>query len=93
MYIVKAYRSAVGKAKKGSFKNYRSDDLAVKVIEYLMEQTPGLDPSLIDEELFQQARQIVIAEMQQVTYSEFLPVVLGKHTMDMYHLNLPSTPV
>jgi acetyl-CoA acyltransferase len=28
-YIVKGYRSAIGKAKKGGFKNYRSDDLAV----------------------------------------------------------------
>ena len=26
-YIIKGYRSAIGKAKKGGFKNYRSDDL------------------------------------------------------------------
>ncbi|NNK89956.1 MAG: acetyl-CoA C-acyltransferase, partial [Saprospiraceae bacterium] len=39
-YIIKGYRSAVGKAKKGGFKNYRSDDLAVDVIKYLMDQTP-----------------------------------------------------
>ena len=51
-----------------------------------------LDLTLTDEELFQKARQIVSAEIQEVAYSEFLPVVLGKHTMDMYHLNLPSTP-
>ena len=49
------------------------------------------DSTLTDEELFQKARQIVIAEMQQIVYSEFLPVVLGKATMDMYHLNLPTT--
>ena len=48
-YIIKAYRSAVGKAKKGGFRNYRSDDLAVKVIQYLMEQTPELDPKLVDD--------------------------------------------
>ncbi len=48
-YIVKAYRSAVGKAKKGGFKNYRSDDLAVDVVKHLMEQTPELDPQLIDD--------------------------------------------
>jgi acetyl-CoA acyltransferase len=48
-YIVKAYRSAVGKAKKGGFRNYRSDDLAVDVINYLLEKTPGLDPKLIDD--------------------------------------------
>lgn len=49
MYIVKAYRTAVGKAKKGSFKNYRSDDLAVEVIKYMLEQTPELDPHLVDD--------------------------------------------
>lgn len=49
MYIVKAYRSAVGKANRGSFKNFRSDDLAVRVIKHLVEQTPGLDPAMVDD--------------------------------------------
>jgi len=35
-YIIKGYRSAVGKAKKGSFKHYRPDDLAAEVIKYLV---------------------------------------------------------
>jgi len=48
-YIVKAFRSPVGKAGKGSFKNYRSDDLAVDVINHLMAQTPELDKSLVDD--------------------------------------------
>ena len=48
-YIIKAYRSAVGKAKKGSFKNFRSDDIAVKVIEHLMAQVPELDPHIVDD--------------------------------------------
>jgi acetyl-CoA acyltransferase len=48
-YIVKAYRSAVGKAKKGGFKNFRSDDLAVEVIQYLLKTTPELDPALVDD--------------------------------------------
>ncbi len=48
-YIVKAYRSAVGKAKKGGFRNYRSDDLAVEVIQYLLANTPELDPALVDD--------------------------------------------
>ncbi len=48
-YIVKAYRTAVGKAKKGSFKHMRSDDLAVRVIQYLMEQTPEVDPKMVDD--------------------------------------------
>lgn len=48
-YIVKAYRSAVGKAGRGGFKNYRSDDLAVDVIRHMFEQTPELDPHLVDD--------------------------------------------
>ncbi len=48
-YIVKAYRSAVGKAKKGSFKNFRSDDLAVEVITHMMEQCPEIAKELVDD--------------------------------------------
>lgn len=48
-YIVKAYRSAVGKAKRGGFKNYRSDDLAVDIVSHLMKNTPELDPQLVDD--------------------------------------------
>lgn len=48
-YIVKAYRSAVGKAGRGSLKNYRSDDLAVEVIRHLLSKTPELDPQLVDD--------------------------------------------
>ncbi|WP_020568407.1 thiolase family protein [Neolewinella persica] len=48
-YIVKGFRSAVGRAKKGGFKNYRSDDLAVDVIKHLMSTVPDLDPKLVDD--------------------------------------------
>lgn len=48
-YIVAAYRSAVGKAGKGSFRNYRSDDLAIDVIRHLVAQVPALDPKQIDD--------------------------------------------
>lgn len=48
-FIVKAYRSAVGKAGKGGFRNYRSDDLGVDVIKYLLDNTPGFDPALVDD--------------------------------------------
>lgn len=49
MYIVKAYRSAVGKAGRGSFNNFRSDDLAVRVIKHILKDTPELDPAMIDD--------------------------------------------
>ena len=48
-YIVKGYRSAVGKSKKGGFKNYRSDDLAVDVIKYLMESVNEIAPKQVDD--------------------------------------------
>ena len=48
-YIVKGYRSAVGKSKKGGFKNYRSDDLAVDVIKYLMESVNEITPKQVDD--------------------------------------------
>ena len=48
-YIVKGYRTAVAKAKKGGFKNYRSDDMAVDVLKHLVSQVPGLDPTTIDD--------------------------------------------
>ncbi len=48
-YIINGFRSAIGKAKKGGFKNYRSDDLAVEVIKYLMSTVPDLDPTMVDD--------------------------------------------
>jgi len=48
-YIVAGYRSAVGKAKKGAFRNYRPDDLASDVIKYLLKQVPQFDQELIDD--------------------------------------------
>ncbi len=48
-YIVKAYRTAVGKAPKGLFRFKRPDELAAETIEYLMNQTPELDKNCIDD--------------------------------------------
>ena len=48
-YIVAARRSAIGKAGKGSFKFFRSDDLAVEIIQALLETTPNLDPKSVDD--------------------------------------------
>lgn len=48
-YIITGYRTAVGKAGKGGFKSYRSDDLAVDVIKHLLAQVPQLDPKMVDD--------------------------------------------
>ncbi|PZU87492.1 MAG: acetyl-CoA C-acyltransferase [Chryseobacterium sp.] len=48
-YIVTGYRTAVGKAPKGSLRFTRSDDMAATVIERLMKDVPNLDPARIDD--------------------------------------------
>ncbi|GAB3011390.1 acetyl-CoA C-acyltransferase [Niabella terrae] len=48
-YIVAGYRTAVGKAKKGGFRFYRPDDLAIDVIKGLLASLPQLDPSRVDD--------------------------------------------
>ncbi len=48
-YIVKAYRTAVGKAPRGLFRFKRPDELAAETIEYLMKELPQLDKTRIDD--------------------------------------------
>ena len=48
-----------------------------------------LHPFLSDDDIYQMARQIVIAELQNIVYNEFLPVVLGSTTMEQYNIKLP----
>jgi len=48
-YIVKAYRTAVGKAPKGVFRFKRTDELAAETIEHMMKELPQLDKKRIDD--------------------------------------------
>jgi len=48
-YIVKAYRTAVGKAPKGLFRFKRTDELAAETIAYMMKELPQLDKTRIDD--------------------------------------------
>lgn len=48
-YIVKAYRTAVGKAPKGVFRFKRPDELAAETIKYIMNELPQLDKKRIDD--------------------------------------------
>lgn len=48
-YIVKGYRTAVGKAGKGGFRFTRPDDLAADVIKHIMSEVPQLDKERIDD--------------------------------------------
>jgi acetyl-CoA acyltransferase len=48
-YIVAGYRTAVAKAKKGGFRFYRPDDLAIEVIQHLLQTIPQLDKKSVDD--------------------------------------------
>lgn len=48
-YIVAAYRSAVGKSKKGGFRFFRPDDLGAQVVQHLIGSVPQLDVNRIDD--------------------------------------------
>ena len=48
-YIVKAYRTAVGKAPKGVFRFKRPDELAAETIQFMMKELPDFDKTRIDD--------------------------------------------
>jgi acetyl-CoA acyltransferase len=48
-YIVAGFRTAVGKAKRGGFRFYRPDDLAIDVIKGLMASIPQLESKRVDD--------------------------------------------
>ena len=48
-YIVKAYRTAVGKAPKGVFRFKRPDELAAETIQFIMNELPNFDKTRIDD--------------------------------------------
>ena len=48
-FIVAGYRTAVGKSKRGGFRFYRPDDLAVEVIKGMLASLPQLEPHRVDD--------------------------------------------
>jgi acetyl-CoA acyltransferase len=48
-YIVAGYRTAVTKSKRGGFRFFRPDDLAVEVVKGLAASVPQLDPKRVDD--------------------------------------------
>jgi len=48
-YIINGYRTAVGKANKGGFRFTSPVTLGARVIDYLIENTKGFDPSVVDD--------------------------------------------
>ncbi|XP_076461679.1 chorion peroxidase-like [Babylonia areolata] len=60
--------------------------LFLRYHNYVAEQLAANHADYDDEKLFQETRKIVIAVMQRITYSEYLPVILGSTAMTTYGL-------
>ncbi|KYB29080.1 chorion peroxidase [Tribolium castaneum] len=54
----------------------------------LADELSKLNPHWDDERIFLEARRIVIAEVQVITYKEFLPIVIGPAAVEEFHLAL-----
>ncbi|QDT69730.1 peroxidase [Planctomycetes bacterium MalM25] len=50
----------------------------------LADEIASVDPSLSDEEIYQQARALVTAQIQAITYNQWLPALLGVDAIDSY---------
>ena len=71
-YIVKGYRTAVGKAGRGGFRFKRPDDLAAENIKYLLAQVPELDPTRVDDLIVGNAVPEAEQGMQMARYISLL---------------------
>ncbi len=58
--------------------------LFVREHNHWAEHLKRMDPQLSDDDLYQMARVLVVAELQAITYREFLPVLLGHDALSPY---------
>ncbi len=58
--------------------------LFVREHNRLAAEISAANPEASDEEIYQQARAVVIAEIQAITYNEFLPALLGNRAISRY---------
>jgi acetyl-CoA acyltransferase len=86
--IVAATRTAVGKAKRGTTRHVRSDDMAATVIRELLRQTEDrLDPALIDDVIIgcampESAQGLNMA--RQIVFRSELPVDVPAQTVNRF---------
>ena len=67
--------------------NRLADRLAVS----LAPQLAGRDLVDIDETLYQEARRLLVAQMQNIVYSEYLPLLLGRTGLNNLNINAELT--
>ncbi len=86
-YIINGYRTAVGKAKKGGFRFTSPVDFGAAVIDYLIDNTPGFDPTVVEDLLVGNA----VPEAEQglqmarwVGVKSKLPLNVGGATVNRY---------
>src|SRR5699024_12187097 len=48
----------------------------------------AINPQWNDDELFEETRRIVAAQIQHITFKEFMPYVLGEEMMNQHDLRL-----
>jgi len=58
--------------------------LFVREHNYWADKIGADNPRLSDQQIYQQARAIVIAEIQSITFNQWLPAVLGRNAVDDY---------
>lgn len=78
-YIVKGFRTAVGKAPKGVFRFKRPDELAAETIAYMMDKVPELDVNRIDDVIVGNA----MPEAEQGLNVGRLVSLMGLKTIDV----------
>lgn len=86
-YIINGYRTAVGKASKGGFRFTSPVDFGAAVIDYLIDNTPGFDASVVEDLLVGNA----VPEAEQglqmarwVGVKSKLPLNVGGATVNRY---------